>query len=61
MIDLRAARHDPERFRAALARKGAADTFDELLAADRAVLNVQPRVEEEGVAQVIEAYLDSRA
>ncbi len=33
-IDIRAARHDPDRFRAALARKGAADVFDELLAAD---------------------------
>ena len=44
MIDLRAARSDPGRFRAALARKGAAEAFDELLAADRAVLDVQPRV-----------------
>ena len=34
MIDLRAARADPEGFRAALARKGAAAAFDELLAAD---------------------------
>jgi len=34
LIDLRAARADPERFRAALARKGAAEDFDELLAAD---------------------------
>jgi seryl-tRNA synthetase len=32
--------------RAALARKGAGELFDELLAADRAVLEVQPRVEE---------------
>jgi seryl-tRNA synthetase len=46
MIDLRAARDDPEGFRTALARKGAADLFDELLAADRAVRDVQPRVEE---------------
>jgi seryl-tRNA synthetase len=46
MIDLRAARDDPERFRAAVARKGAADLFDELLDADRAVRDVQPRVEE---------------
>ena len=36
MIDLRAARDDPDRFRAALARKGAAERFDALLAADRA-------------------------
>jgi seryl-tRNA synthetase len=34
LIDLRAARADPEGFRAALARKGAADVFDELLDAD---------------------------
>jgi seryl-tRNA synthetase len=46
VIDLRAARNDPDAFRAALARKGAADAFDELLAADRAVLEVQPTVEE---------------
>jgi len=46
MIDLRAARSDPERFRTALARKGAAELFDELLAADQAVRDVQPRVEE---------------
>ena len=46
MIDLRAARAAPEEMRAALARKGAGELFDELLAADRAVLEVQPRVEE---------------
>ena len=48
MIDLRAARNDPEGFRLALARKGAsaADLFDELLAADQAVREIQPRVEE---------------
>ena len=46
MIDLRAARNDPDAFRAALARKGAAELFDELIAADRAVLDVQPQVEE---------------
>ena len=40
MIDLRAARQDPDAIRAALARKGAAELFDELLAADRAVLEV---------------------
>jgi seryl-tRNA synthetase len=34
MIDLRAARSDPEAFRPALARRGAAELFDELLAAD---------------------------
>jgi seryl-tRNA synthetase len=46
VIDLRAARSDPDAVRAALARKGAAELFDELLAADRAVLDVQPRAEE---------------
>jgi seryl-tRNA synthetase len=46
MIDLRAARESPDALRAALARKGAAELFDELLAADAAVREVQPRVEE---------------
>jgi seryl-tRNA synthetase len=46
MIDLRAARENPDALRVALARKGAAELFDELLAADAAVRNVQPRVEE---------------
>jgi seryl-tRNA synthetase len=36
MIDLKLARANPDIFREALARKGAAETFDELLAADRA-------------------------
>jgi seryl-tRNA synthetase len=35
MIDLKLARANPDIFRAALARKGAAETFDALLAADR--------------------------
>ena len=46
MIDLRAARENPAALRAALSRKGAAELFDELLAADAAVREVQPRVEE---------------
>ena len=46
MIDLRAARSDPAAFRTALARKGAAELFDELLAADEAVRAVQQPVEE---------------
>ena len=46
MIDLRAARNDPDGFRVALARKGAAEVFDELLAADQAVRDIQPRAEE---------------
>jgi seryl-tRNA synthetase len=46
MIDLKAARSEPERFRDALARKGAADTFDQLLEADRAWLELVPKVDE---------------
>src|SRR5881275_2551644 len=46
MIDLRQARERPDELRAALARKGAADLLDELLASDAAVREVQPRVEE---------------
>ena len=34
MIDLKAARQEPDRYRAALARRGAADDFDALLATD---------------------------
>jgi seryl-tRNA synthetase len=34
MIDIRAARHDPDAFRAALARKNAGELFDELLQVD---------------------------
>ena len=46
MIDLRAARSDPERFRAALARKGAAERFDALLEADARWRALLPQVEE---------------
>ena len=46
MIDLRAARAEPERFRAALARKGAAERFDLLLAADERWRALVPRVDE---------------
>jgi seryl-tRNA synthetase len=46
MIDLKAARSEPGRFRDALARKGAAETFDRLLAADRAWLDLVPKVDE---------------
>ena len=53
MIDLRAARNDPDAFRAALTRKGAAAAFDELLEADRAVREIQPRVEELRAARKI--------
>jgi len=46
VIDLRAARNDPEGYRAALARKGAAGVFDELLAVDVRKRELQTQVEE---------------
>src|SRR3712207_6000549 len=46
MIDVSAARAEPDRWRAALARKGAAEAFDELMDADREWLSLVPRVDE---------------
>jgi seryl-tRNA synthetase len=46
VIDLRAARADPDAFRAALARKGAAEAFDALLSADERWRGLVPRVDE---------------
>jgi len=46
VIDLRAARNDPEGFRAAVARKGAAEAFDALLAADQRWRSLVPRADE---------------
>ena len=46
MIDIRAARADPDAYRAALARKGAAEDFDALLEADRAWLALVPQADE---------------
>jgi len=46
MIDVRAARNDPERVRAALARRGAAEAFDALLAADARWRELVPQVDE---------------
>jgi seryl-tRNA synthetase len=46
MIDLKAARNDPDAYRAALARKGAAEAFDALLAADERWRALVPRVDE---------------
>ena len=46
MIDLKAARSDPDRWRAALARKGAAEHFDALLAADERWRALIPKVDE---------------
>ena len=45
MIDLKAARKDPDRFRAALARRGAAGDFDALLAADASWRELTERAE----------------
>jgi seryl-tRNA synthetase len=46
VIDLKAARSDPDRWRAALARKGAAEEFDALLEADERWRSLIPRVDE---------------
>jgi seryl-tRNA synthetase len=46
VIDLKAARAEPDVYRAALARKGAAEAFDELLATDARKRELQTRVEE---------------
>jgi seryl-tRNA synthetase len=46
MIDIHAARHDPARFRAALARRGAAQAFDALMAADARWRELVPQVDE---------------
>jgi seryl-tRNA synthetase len=46
VIDLRGARNDPDTWRAALARKGAAEAFDELLAADERWRALVPRVDD---------------
>jgi seryl-tRNA synthetase len=46
VIDLKAARSDPDAWRAALARKGAAEAFDALLEADERWRSLIPRVDE---------------
>ena len=46
MIDLKAARANPEATRAAVARKGAGEAFDRLLAADERWRALVPRVDE---------------
>jgi seryl-tRNA synthetase len=46
MIDLKAARSDPETVRAALQRRGAGEAFDELLAADERWRALVPRVDD---------------
>ncbi len=46
MIDLKAARHDPESYRTALERKGAADAFDAVLEADERWRALVPKIDE---------------
>jgi seryl-tRNA synthetase len=46
MIDLKAARADPDAYRAALARRGYGDELDALLAADERRRGLLPRIEE---------------
>jgi seryl-tRNA synthetase len=46
VIDLRAARNDPDAWRTALGRKGAADDFDALLAADERWRALVPHIDE---------------
>jgi seryl-tRNA synthetase len=46
VIDLKAARNDPDTMRAGVARKGAGETFDELLAADARWRELVPEVDE---------------
>jgi seryl-tRNA synthetase len=46
VIDLRAARANPDEYRAAIARKGYAEQFDELLAADERWRELIPQVDE---------------
>ena len=53
MIDVRAARADPERYRAALARRDAAEDFDRLLEADARWRAPQQRIDElRGAAKI---------
>jgi seryl-tRNA synthetase len=46
MIDLKAARNDPDGYRAALARKGAAEAFDAVLEADERWRALVPKIDE---------------
>jgi seryl-tRNA synthetase len=54
VIDLRAARADPERFRAAVARRGAGAAFDELLDADARWRELVPLVDDLRARQKID-------
>ncbi|HET9544556.1 MAG TPA: hypothetical protein VFO88_03185, partial [Gaiellaceae bacterium] len=46
MIDVKAARAEPDRYREALVRKGAGESFDALMAADAEWLTLVPRADE---------------
>jgi seryl-tRNA synthetase len=46
LIDLKAARNEPDAFRAAVARKGAGEAFDRLLEADARWRELIPQVDE---------------
>jgi len=46
VIDLKAARSDPDGFRASLSRKGGVEAFDHLIEADRRWLDLVPQVDE---------------
>jgi seryl-tRNA synthetase len=46
VIDLRAARSDPDRFRAGIVRRGAGEAFDQLLAVDQEWRELVPQVDE---------------
>ena len=46
MIDLKAARNDPDAYRAALERKGAGEAFDAVLAADERWRALVPAIDE---------------
>ena len=46
MIDAKAARNDPDTYRAALARKGAAEAFDAWLEADERWRELVPKVDD---------------
>ena len=46
MLDLKAIREDPDRFRTGLARRGAAEDLDRLIALDREQRQLKTRVEE---------------
>jgi seryl-tRNA synthetase len=55
LIDLKAARADPARVRAGIARKGGAPAFDELLEADARWRELVPRVDELRARQKLKA------